>query len=189
MSCKMFSSASLVAMLPLTAAWAADVHMPLGGRTLPPVGYIEFCQRSPAECGPAKSPEAEYRPTPFQWSHIQRLNAEVNGAFTRASDDTVYGKDEMWAYPDKAGDTEDFALVKKKRLKEYGVPYAALLLTVALKRNGDGHALLTIVTDKGDFVLDDESDEIRIWHEAPYQLLKRQSPSTPLNWVRVNDPD
>lgn len=188
MSRKPFSLALFLA-LPLTAALAADAHTPLGGRTTPPVGYIEFCQRSPGECAAAEPSKADFSLTPSQWSDIQRLNAEVNGAFTRASDEEIYGKEEMWAYPDKAGDTEDFALIKKKRLKEYGVPDKVLLLTVALKRNGDGHALLTIVTDKGDFLLDDETDEIRPWHEAPYQLLKRQSPSTPLSWVRVNDPD
>nr|WP_250807375.1 transglutaminase-like cysteine peptidase [Neorhizobium tomejilense] len=180
----------LLAAFPQSVSVAAEpAHMTLAGRSNPPIGYFEFCNRTPDECGTSEEAKASYNPTPSQWADIRKLNAEINKAITHASDEELYSKEEWWTYPEEKGDTEDYALLKQRRLKEYGVPPAALLLTVAIKRNGDGHALLTMITSDGDFILDDETDEILPWRDAPYTMLKRQTPSNSLRWVRVDDPD
>jgi hypothetical protein len=41
--------------------------------------------------------------------------------------------------------------------------------------NGEGHSVLTVKTDHGDFALDNLSDEIRPWTAAGYQFYKRQA--------------
>ncbi len=58
------------------------------------------------------------------------------------------------AYPPTAGDCEDIALLKRRDLIEKGWPVGALLMTVVRQANGEGHAVLTVLTDRGDLVLD-----------------------------------
>ena len=53
---------------------------------------------------------------------------------------------------------------------------------------GEGHAVLTVKTDKGDFVLDNQAEEILLWSETGYRFVKRQSQSNPNVWVALGDP-
>ena len=55
-------------------------------------------------------------------------------------------------------------------------------------RNGDGHAVLTVKTDKGEFILDNQNTEILLWSETGYHFVKRQSQSDPNNWVALGEP-
>ena len=41
---------------------------------------------------------------------------------------------------------------------ESGWPRAALLVTVVREKNGNGHAVLTVKTDKGEFILDNQEE-------------------------------
>jgi predicted transglutaminase-like cysteine proteinase len=54
--------------------------------------------------------------------------------------------------------------------------------------NGDGHAVLTVKTDKGEFILDNQRAEILLWSENGYHYVKRQSQSDPNLWVSLGDP-
>ena len=56
-------------------------------------------------------------------------------------------------YPDVAGDCEDLVLQKRRLLVQAGWPISSLLITVARQANGDGHAVLTVLTDRGDVIL------------------------------------
>jgi len=49
--------------------------------------------------------------------------------------------------------------------------------------DGEGHAILTVKTDRGEFVLDNLTDEIRPWDATGYRFVKRQSQSDPNVWV------
>ena len=44
--------------------------------------------------------------------------------------------------------------LERRDLIEKGWPVGALLITVVRQRNGEGHAVLTVETDRGDLVLD-----------------------------------
>ncbi|WP_163609120.1 transglutaminase-like cysteine peptidase, partial [Klebsiella pneumoniae] len=92
-----------------------------------------------------------------------------------------------WTYPvDGKGDCEDLVLEKKRRLIALGVPREALLITVVRDLNGDGHAILTVVTDRGDYVLDNFSNEVKLWHETGYRFIKRQAQTDANQWVSLN---
>ncbi len=52
-------------------------------------------------------------------------------------------------------------------------------MTIVRDLNGEGHAVLTVKTDHGDFVLDNLSDEIRPWTATGYQFYKRQAQDDP----------
>jgi len=58
-------------------------------------------------------------------------------------------------------------------------------VTVVRDRQGDGHAVLTVRTDRGDYVLDNETSDIRLWHQTGYRFVKRQSSVDPNLWVTV----
>ena len=79
-------------------------------------------------------------------------------------------------------------LAKRKMLMQEGWPREALLITVVRDKNNDGHAVLTVKSDKGEYVLDNQSDEILPWTETGYRFVKRQSQSDPNVWVSLGDP-
>ena len=56
-------------------------------------------------------------------------------------------------------------------------------MTVVLDRHGEGHAILTVKTDHGDFILDNLDDEVRAWDGAGYTYLKRQAQDDPNIWL------
>ncbi len=58
-----------------------------------------------------------------------------------------------------------------------------LLITVVRKPDGEGHAVLTLRTDRGDFILDNLTDSVKPWDETPYRFLKRQASEHTGRWV------
>ena len=56
------------------------------------------------------------------------------------------------------------------------------------EKSGDGHAVLTVKTDKGEFILDNQNPEILLWSETNYRFVKRQSQTDPNLWVSLGDP-
>jgi predicted transglutaminase-like cysteine proteinase len=54
--------------------------------------------------------------------------------------------------------------------------------------SGEGHAVLTVRTDKGELVLDNLNERILLWSETPYGYYKRQSQADPNVWVILDDP-
>ena len=159
--------------------------------TLPPIGYVAFCASNAKDCSGYGLIES-FKPdmlevSPQLWSKLHRINVSVNAAIKPVSDDELYGKPEFWTYPTTAGDCEDYLLQKKKLLQEAGIPANSLRITVALDENGQGHAVLTVTTKEGDFILDNRRDDIRLWSETGYTFLKRQSAHNPKHWVALND--
>ena len=100
-----------------------------------------------------------------------------------------WGVVERWNYPDDGyGDCEDYVLLKRRMLVQAGWPREALLITVVRDRHGDGHAVLTVKTDKGEFILDNQNDQILLWADTGYRFVKRQSQSDPNVWVALGEP-
>lgn len=168
-------------------AQAGQAFMPTGGRTTQPIGHYEFCQREPDECRQKTSRQAPVELTRKLWSAMISINNAVNSAVTPRTDAEIWGKEEVWSYPTSVGDCEDYALEKRRRLMAMGVPAGDLLMTVARQPNGDGHAVLTVRTSRGDFVLDNLETRVMAWSETPYTYLKRQSDRSSGAWVSIDD--
>lgn len=172
------------------AVRTAALHMASGRQVMPPYGYVAFCLRNSKECeGGTDTPKiAEL--TPARWSELNDVNNYVNRTVTQVEDIDNYGVAEYWAYPNaRGGDCEDLALLKRKMLIERGWPAEDLLMTVVREWSGDGHAVLVVTTDKGDYVLDNKNWAIVAWSDAPYTWIKRQSPKRPYVWVSVDQSD
>lgn len=153
--------------------------------TLPPIGFVEFCQRNAEACEPGPSRQRKLAMSQDKWLLVRMVNAFVNGAIAPITDDTLYGTPEYWTIPADAGDCEDIVLLKKKILQQKGLPPEALRITVVLDEQGEGHAVLTLVTTKGDFILDNRRNDIRSWSATNYTMLKRQSATDPRKWVSL----
>ena len=61
------------------------------------------------------------------------------------------------------------------------------LITVVRDHKGDGHAVLTVKTDRGEFILDNQYGAIALWSETGYRFVKRQSQTDPNVWVSLGD--
>lgn len=162
--------------------------MVTGGITSQPIGHYEFCKRLPSECSIRPADTRSLVVTDKVWSAIDRVNRAVNKAVKPMSDFDIYGQEEYWAYPDQGvGDCEDYVLEKRRQLAAKGISLANLLITVLRKPDGEGHAVLTVRTDRGDFILDNLNDQIRPWYKTGYRFLKRQSSTHTGRWVTLRE--
>lgn len=167
-------------------AAAAATAMPTTGRTSQPVGHYDFCKRYPSTCR-SNASIATVKMTRANWDKLVQINAAVNNNVMPRTDDDIYNVPEYWAYPTTEGDCEDFALLKQYMLSREGLPASALLITVVRQPNGEGHAVLTVRTDQGDYILDNLDARILAWNDTDYQYLKRQSEADAGQWTTIND--
>lgn len=171
----------------MTAAMAAPAVMQTNGRTTQPIGHYELCKRLPDECTQKTASNAPVELTRTLWQAMIDINNEVNAAVAPRTDMEMWGQEEVWSYPVNAGDCEDYALEKRRRLMELGVPAGDLLLTVARQPNGEGHAVLTVRTSLGEYILDNLDTRVMAWDETVYTYLKRQSERNSGVWITIND--
>lgn len=166
-------------------AMASSPFMPVYGAAKVPRGYVDFCDRSAQFCRVPAGEQRRYRLYAWSWRQLGDINSLVNNTIAQLSDREIYGEEEKWAMPQRSGDCEDLALLKRQLLLEKGWPASALLLTVVRDETGRGHAVLTVRTASGDYVLDNRHDAIKRWDRVPYLFIKRQSYLNPDNWVAL----
>ena len=182
----------LVAMLLGATAWggaaqAQEPFMHTGGRTTQPIGHYDFCLREPTECRQKTASGTPVELTRKLWSALVDINNTVNVLVAPRTDYEMWGQEELWSYPTNVGDCEDYALEKRRRLMALGIPAGDLLVTVVRQPSGDGHAVLTVRTSLGDFILDNLEPRVLAWSETEYTYLKRQSERNSGVWVSVDD--
>ncbi|MDW6024562.1 transglutaminase-like cysteine peptidase [Mesorhizobium sp. BAC0120] len=177
-------------MMVVSGAPAAERSsaMLTGGLTSQPIGHYEFCKANPAECSIKLRDPGPLHLTEAAWKEIDSVNTLVNTSVKAMSDLDHYGKDEVWAYPDDGyGDCEDYALEKRRKLSQEGISLSDLLITVVRKPDGEGHAVLTVRTDQGDYILDNLSETVKPWEATGYRYLKRQSTNHTGRWVSIRE--
>lgn len=164
-------------------------YIAVGEATRAPIGWVEFCIRYKPECDTKPSAARDVVLTPKAWSDMVKVNAWANDNITPVTDLEHWGVVEQWDYPDDGkGDCEDYVLLKRRMLMQAGWPREALLITVVRDKKGDGHAVLTVKTNKGEFILDNQESEIVSWNKTGYRFVKRQSQSDPNVWVALGEP-
>jgi predicted transglutaminase-like cysteine proteinase len=172
---------------------AATQQRPLfvavGAATRAPIGWLEFCAEYKPECKTRPEAPRDIVLTPKVWSDMVKVNDWVNDNIKPITDVEHWGVVERWNYPDDGyGDCEDYVLLKRRMLMQAGWPRQALLITVVRDKKGDGHAVLTVKTDHGEFVLDNQSTDVLAWNRTGYHFVKRQSQSDPNAWVSLGEP-
>jgi predicted transglutaminase-like cysteine proteinase len=160
--------------------------MPTGSGARGPAAATAFCRQMPRECAPAGPRVHAVALDSARLQLLRAVNAAVNNAVADETDRNLYGQEDVWSLPvGGKGDCEDLALLKRKRLIEQGWPSSALLMTIVTTPSGEGHAVLTVVTDQGDYVLDSRTSAVSLWTETGYEFYTRQAQSNPQRWVWI----
>ncbi|MFO7309597.1 MAG: transglutaminase-like cysteine peptidase [Pseudomonadota bacterium] len=180
----------------VSAARRLEVNLPDASSAIeraaarPPVGWLAFCRTNWSECTDDGKGPSVIDLDRAGWHDIVRINLDVNRSITPVTDMEHWGVEESWDLPsDGKGDCEDYVLLKRKLLIERGFPARALLITVVRDEAGDGHAVLTVRTTRGDFILDNKRDTILSWTATGYRFIKRQSQQDTMQWVALGQPD
>lgn len=162
-------------------------HMIVTGRTTQPIGHYEYCKVFGEDCNIRARSAKPMALSRARWQQLVETNQRVNRGIRPATDLDLFGVEELWTYPEDYGDCEDYVLLKRHMLMQLGWPASTLLVTVVRQRNGDGHAVLTVRTDRADYVLDNLEDAILSWDETEYHFLKRQSAEHSGRWEGIDD--
>jgi predicted transglutaminase-like cysteine proteinase len=164
-------------------------YIAVGEPTRAPVGWVEFCIEYNPECSTKPSTPRDVVLTPKAWADMVKVNTWANENIQPVTDLEHWGVVERWNYPDDGkGDCEDYVLLKRRMLMQAGWPREALLITVVRDKKGDGHAVLTVKTNRGEFILDNQEAEILAWNKTGYRFVKRQSQSDPNTWLALGEP-
>jgi predicted transglutaminase-like cysteine proteinase len=148
------------------------------------VPYKEFCSNNPGECDLSGQTIIEL--TPEIWKQLLDINITVNRDIDLSLDKDQYQKEELWTYPSSGfGDCEDIALEKRFRLSMIGFPRGALRMAIGYhKKTLTSHAVLTVETKQGTYVMDSTNDQIHIWYQTPYNFETRER--TDGKWERYD---
>ena len=152
-----------------------------------PYGWADFCTRRVEECRVDVLDPVTIVASAKVMRVLAAVNADVNGAIEPVSNLEHWGTLlDHWDYPlDGKGDCKIYALWKRKQLLDMGFPRQALLMTIVRDLEGNGHTILTVKTDRGDYILDNMVGEMRLWDATGYNFVKRQSQADPNVWVSI----
>lgn len=190
--CGTASAIMLLSLLSCPRAGTAQdqpLFIAVGGPTSAPIGWTQFCVEYDSACKTKPTMPRDVVLSSQAWKDLVRVNHWVNANVRPITDLEHWGVVERWNYPDDGyGDCEDYALEKRRMLVDAGWPRESLLMTVVRDENGDGHAVLTVKTDKGEFILDNQRDDVLLWSDTGYRFVKRQSQSDPNVWLSLGEP-
>ena len=174
----------------------SDVALPARAEFMPtgeaaadaaPQGFLSFCTRAADQCEPSSATASILRLNASTWTTIERVNLRVNNSIKPQSDKKHYGVAEYWTIDtDGYGDCKDYALTKRKELIDADLPERALRIAVVVTLRNEQHAVLTVATDRGDFVLDNLTNDILPWNQTGYAWIARQDSGGRLGWVAYN---
>ena len=186
----MWRSAAVLAALtlvPRATGVAAQTFAYAGQETAGPPAFSAFCRSHPGQCARAGANISRMVLKPSRLAELTAVNAAVNGSIREVGDAVQHGVEDLWSLaPNGLGDCEDFALLKRKMLLARGWPSSVLLITTVSTSSGEGHAVLTVVTDGGDMVLDNKTAAILPWSSTGYAFYTRQSQANPRAWVWID---
>ncbi|GJE26053.1 transglutaminase-like cysteine peptidase [Methylobacterium organophilum] len=174
------ASAQTVAALP-TPRMSLDVL----GAAKPLAAWIDFCQAYATECAVDTAEPTRIVLTPAVWSMVNAVNRRINRSIEAVTDPEHWGRPDHWDLAeDGRGDCEDFQLLKRRLLADAGLPRRAMRMTVVIDEKGEGHAVLTLLTDRGEFILDNKTSAVLPWQETGYTFIKRESQEA-VAWVSL----
>lgn len=145
------------------------------GAAMTPLPMQFFCASNPQECVAARAATATWNDELH--ATLQRVNSQVNAAI-RPQANPRGG----WKINPASGDCNDYALTKRSRLIEMGIPAGALRLAVTQTSRGEKHLILVVKTNAGDVVLDNLSRSIKTLKQSGYPIFAMSS-ANPKRWV------
>jgi predicted transglutaminase-like cysteine proteinase len=170
------TSRTHAAELPTPASELADIAPHIA-----PIALVKFCIAYEDQCQAAPTDE-RIELTPELWAQIKAVNARINARIRPDAQKGGYD----WSLETTYGNCNDYAVQKRKALLDLGLPASALSLAATITGGGVGHLVLTLRTDRGDFVLDNLRSSIVAWDKTGYIWKGRQSARDPNAWMEVD---
>lgn len=125
-----------------------------------PIGLMIFCMKQPQHCkGGGRNQMAMN-------DNLSKVLNRTNRAVNRSIRPRYDKKGDVWSINVRYGDCEDYVLTKRAKLIKQGISPNSLRIATAYTRRGEGHAVLVVRTNKGDFVLDNRRNTILEWHKT-----------------------
>lgn len=153
----------------------------------PPPGFVSFCMRYADQCLSDAKEASTVALTPDLWKTLNVVNETINYAIVPASDEVQYGRGEYWTIPkDGYGNCHDYMVAKRQALARAGVPLRALRMAIVLTPHNERHAILTVATDQGDYVLDNLRQDILPWDRTGYAWISRQDDRNDWGWIALD---
>ncbi len=152
-------AAGLAAALMLSATGSASA-------AFVPRGAVELCLQSPEICRGGGASTVQHSDALV--SLLKSVNRQVNGSIRFVAERA--GQDN-WQIGASRGDCEDFALTKRQALIKSGVPASSLRIMVTQNRRGMPHAVLVVKTSGGDYVLDNEHQQVVTIAQGNYRVV------------------
>lgn len=170
-------------------------NFPVAGRWAKVYREIDACAEGGAcgKKGPAFVELAESTRDKRFLEKLTTVNRSINTLIAYRKDDTTYGNLDYWAKPAEilssgSGDCEDFAILKMAALIAAGVPAQSMSLVVLQDRSrGVYHAILSVATQSGTFILDNLSNTVAR-DEAYRSYIPLYSFSTDRAWIHGAKP-
>lgn len=161
-------------------------------------GWLIFCS-NPAHVSACRIPSRHtvVQLTRARWTQLLEVNARFND-YPYVSDSVQWGVPDHWDYVDDSGrgDCEDYALAKQRALARLGWPPGSLRIATLTYPADEfrgpliGHAVLTVDTDRGTYVLDNRYNQVLPW-DSPitwyYRWIERRGWGT-RSWVLIDSP-
>lgn len=97
---------------------------------------------------------------------LSMVNRGINRAIRYAADSETYGSRDYWAditeiAAKRRGDCEDYAIMKMAALSRLGIPVKNMSVVVLYDKTKRAfHAVLAVATDEGNFILDNNSNDV-----------------------------
>ena len=164
--------------------------MAMGEKTQGPYGWYRFCNEEPGSevlCARVSHQREIIVAAEGIKKHLKNTTFIINKRYEPKTDQENYGISERWKLPNNAADCEDYALQKMLELLQMKFPGSALLMTVVRDEKGEGHAVLTASTSEGDYILDNKTEELKLWSDTPYTFIMVQSPINAGEWLSLGD--
>jgi len=148
--------------------------MTCGAFAKPTNGWVEYCKVHIEDCTVNEKEPLSIKLTDSMWVILNKINVLVNRQIIPVTDMEKYGELDVWEIPtDDMGDCEDYSLMKRMLLQQAGFPHRAMRMTVVIEPQQTGHAVLTIMTDRGELILDNLTDKVVTRKEATYYVFNK----------------
>ena len=135
-----------------------------------------FCAMSPAECVPGGASKVTLDEKLVRT--LSQINAKVNRSIRPKLDSATL---QVWRVNPSVGDCKSYVVSKRHQLIRAGLPPSALRIAYVKTRDGQGHAVLVVKTDRGDIALDNMTSEIKLMRDTGYKVVAT-SGANPLRW-------
>jgi predicted transglutaminase-like cysteine proteinase len=167
-----------------TVRTVKNAFITVKARTAAPFSHIMFCKATPVEClaqGDADPVQLDRN----KLAELRQVNRNINRQIIARSEVASYAGEDNWTLSPTAGDCEDFAITKRHTLVKMGWPSSSLRLAIVRTAWGEGHLVLVVRTSKGDYVLDNLTNAVRLWNATGLKWDMIQSSENPRNWHRI----